>query len=59
MPGGFRESPLKLNQGMGQLERWNEESIRERAECLSTIAISVWSAPQLPPEILQEYLPVI
>ena len=31
---GFKESPLKLNQGLGQLDHWNEEAIKARAEKL-------------------------
>ena len=27
MKGGFKESPLKLNQGLGQLDHWNEDAI--------------------------------
>ena len=31
MKGGFKESPLKLNAGLGQLDAWNEDAIQERA----------------------------
>lgn len=55
MPGGFRESPLRLNHGLGQLEHWNEEAIRNRAEQLSDIALDVWRSPTLDPEILEAY----
>src|SRR5262249_16177207 len=27
MSGGFKESPLKLNAGLGQLDQWNEDTI--------------------------------
>ncbi|MCA9420955.1 MAG: DUF262 domain-containing protein [Nitrospirales bacterium] len=57
MEGGFKESPLKLNTGLGQLDHWNEESIKERAERLSHLALDVWNIPKLPPEILAEYQP--
>lgn len=57
MKGGFRESPLKLNQGLGQIEKWDEESIISRGERLSEKALSVWRAPQLNPEFLDAYRP--
>jgi uncharacterized protein with ParB-like and HNH nuclease domain/predicted transport protein len=57
MPGGFKESPLRLNQGLGQLEDWNEETIKTRAERLSNTAISVWPIPFLDPDTLQAYRP--
>jgi len=31
MKGGFAESPLKLNAGLGQLDAWNEAAIQARA----------------------------
>ena len=47
MKGGFKESPLKLNQGLGMVEQWNEDTICQRADRLSTIALDVWAAPKL------------
>ncbi|MEN8691641.1 MAG: DUF262 domain-containing protein, partial [Desulfobacterales bacterium] len=41
MKGGFKESPLRLNEGLGTLEIWNETTIKERANRLSTIAAQV------------------
>ena len=55
MPGGFKMSPLVLNQGLGQLDDWNEDAIKERADRLATIAVEVWKAPSLSPEVLAEY----
>ena len=57
MAGGFKESPIKLNQGLGQLEDWNEDAIKDRARVLSNMALSVWQVPQLEPDILVEYRP--
>lgn len=48
MKGGFKQSPIILNQGLGQLDEWNENTIKERAIRLSNEAISVWPSP---PEI--------
>lgn len=50
--GGFADSPLRLNRGLAKLEHWNEEEIAKRALALADLAIKVWSAPTLPPEVL-------
>lgn len=42
MQGGFKESPLKLNAGLGELEEWNERTIVARAEKLAEEACEVW-----------------
>lgn len=55
MPGGFRESPLRLNQGLAKVEVWNEDAIKERAERLARMALEVWPAPSLPDEVLDRY----
>jgi len=57
MSGGFKESPLKLNQGLGQLEHWNVDTIKARAKRLSEMAVSVWQVPQLDVSILDAYRP--
>jgi uncharacterized protein with ParB-like and HNH nuclease domain/predicted transport protein len=57
MEGGFKVSPIRLNQGLGQLERWNEDEIRARASRLSDIAAKVWHAPSLPAETVDAYRP--
>jgi hypothetical protein len=48
MPGGFAESPLRLNAGIGQVQQWNEEAIKSRAERLAELAAEVWKMPDLP-----------
>jgi uncharacterized protein with ParB-like and HNH nuclease domain/predicted transport protein len=57
MKGGFKESPLKLNTGLGQLDEWNEDAIKTRAGKLADMALEVWSAPKLAPEVLGAYRP--
>jgi uncharacterized protein with ParB-like and HNH nuclease domain/predicted transport protein len=57
MAGGFKESPLKLNQGLGQLEQWNEDAIKTRAGRLADMALEVWAAPKQTPEIIASYRP--
>jgi uncharacterized protein with ParB-like and HNH nuclease domain/predicted transport protein len=51
------EKGLKLNQGLGNLEAWNEDTIKTRAGKLAEIGVSVWPAPHLPPDILDAYRP--
>ncbi len=42
---GFASSPLKLNQGLGQLVAWNQYTIEKRADHLAQEALKVWSRP--------------
>ena len=56
---GLKQSPLKLNQGLGALETWNEDTIKIRADRLADLAVSVWSAPVLPRDILETYRPKV
>ena len=56
---GLRQSPLRLNQGLGVLPGWTEETIRNRAQTLAATAVRVWPAPDLPADILAAYRPTI
>ena len=55
MIGGFKQSPLKLNEGLGDIESWNEDEINNRATRLAKTAIKVWNMPHLSKEVLAEY----
>ncbi|SFN92704.1 GmrSD restriction endonuclease domain-containing protein [Nitrosospira briensis] len=57
MEGGFKQSPLKLNDGLEQLEQWNEEAIKTRAGKLAVLAAKVWAGPQLDTAVLAAYQP--
>ena len=57
MEGGFRESPLRLNEGLGTCDKWDESAIQERAERLAQVATSVWTMPSLEAEVLESYRP--
>jgi uncharacterized protein with ParB-like and HNH nuclease domain/predicted transport protein len=57
MPGGFKQSPLRLNDGIGKLRTWNEAAIQDRGKRLAAEAAQVWAAPSLPPGILEAYRP--
>lgn len=55
MQGGFKQSPLRLNEGLGALDTWNEEAIQTRAQRLAEQAITVWPAPSLSAQVLATY----
>jgi len=55
IPGGFRESPLRVNTGLGQQESWHEQAIMDRAERLASQALDVWPTPSLTEDILAQY----
>jgi alkylated DNA nucleotide flippase Atl1 len=55
MKGGFKQSPLHLNQGLGQLEAWNEQEITTRATRLADRAVDIWKRPDLDDETLAKY----
>lgn len=52
MPGGFAHSPLRLNEGLGQLSVWNEDTIKNRGNHLAQQALGLWPLPKLPATIL-------
>jgi uncharacterized protein with ParB-like and HNH nuclease domain/predicted transport protein len=55
MKGGFRDSPLRLNQYLAPLEHWNEEEIQTRSELLADQVLQIWPAPDVPEETLAKY----
>jgi uncharacterized protein with ParB-like and HNH nuclease domain/predicted transport protein len=55
MDGGFKESPLRLNKGLGSLDTWTAVEIKARAQKLATEALAVWPRPQLGTEVLAEF----
>jgi uncharacterized protein with ParB-like and HNH nuclease domain/predicted transport protein len=57
MTGGFKQSPLKLNAGLGQIDAWNEAAIQDRAGRLADQALAVWTAPTLDVATLAAYQP--
>jgi uncharacterized protein with ParB-like and HNH nuclease domain/predicted transport protein len=57
MEGGFAQSPLRLNAGLGKLIDWNEETIKARAGRLADQALGVWAAPNLEASVLAAYQP--
>jgi len=57
MKGGFKKSPLRLNEGLGEIEVWDSPAIHDRANRLATIGAKVWAAPNLSTDILDTYRP--
>ena len=55
MEGGFAQSPLKLNEGLGSCTDWNEDQIKLRAGRLSRRAVDIWEAPALADDVLDTY----
>ena len=55
MEGGFRQSPLNLNAGLGELEEWTEAAIVDRADTLAKKASDVWRFPDIDANVLDAY----
>lgn len=56
-PIGLGNSPIRLNYGLGQVQRWDEAAIQQRATRLADKAVEVWRFPSLEPEVLEAYRP--
>ncbi|GHP42761.1 hypothetical protein VN0220_14210 [Helicobacter pylori] len=57
MEGGFKDSPLRLNQSLKNLESFGEEEIKKRAKDLVDLALKIWTYPKLDAETLEKYKP--
>lgn len=57
MEGGFKESPLRLNEGLGLMEAWDSAAIQHRANRLAGVGVKVWAAPNLSTDVLDTYRP--
>lgn len=55
MPGGFKESALRLNKYVVLQNEWNEKHIKERANELAKKAESIWKYPTLTDAELEKY----
>lgn len=55
MESGFKNSPLRLNDGLSSIDVWNEAAILMRADKLAKLAIKVWASPVLSDVILTAY----
>ncbi len=55
MEKGFKQSPLRLNQGLRDLESFGEEEIKKRANDLADLALKIWTYPNPDAETLEKY----
>ena len=55
MVGGFKDSPLRVNAGLAEINRWDESAINKRAKDLADKAKELWAYPNLPEEFLEKY----
>lgn len=57
MEKGFKQSSLKLNQSLKDLESFGEKEIEKRANDLADWALKIWTYPILDAETLEKYKP--
>lgn len=57
MEKGFKQSSLKLNQSLKNLESFGEKEIEKRANDLADWALKIWTYPKLEAETLEKYKP--
>ncbi|WRC80926.1 DUF262 and DUF1524 domain-containing protein [Helicobacter pylori] len=55
MEKGFKQSSLKLNQSLKDLESFGEKEIEKRANDLADRALKIWTYPKLDLETLEAY----
>lgn len=55
IPGGFNDSPIRLNEFLRNVETWNAEKIEDRAKELAEKACLIWISPNLTQETLSKY----
>ncbi len=57
MEKGFKQSPLRLNQSLKDLEPFSKKKIEKRANDLADWALEIWAYPKLDAETLEKYKP--
>ncbi len=57
MEKGFKDSSLRLNQGLRDLKFFGEEEIKKRANDLADLTLKIWTYPKLDAETLEKYKP--
>lgn len=58
MIGGFKDSPIHLSSGIGNLEHWNEKEIEKRSRELADKAMLIWKFPAVPEQALKKYIEI-
>ncbi|MFA5816351.1 MAG: DUF262 domain-containing protein [Bacteroidales bacterium] len=59
MEGGFADSPIRLNEGLGILSKWDEDEIIKRASVLGQKSLQIWGMPHLDEGVLNIYKPIV
>ena len=52
---GFKNSPIRLNENLADLEVWNEEAIINRGKEIEKMVLKIWKFPSLSLDILEKY----
>ena len=55
MKGGFKESALRLNLDLLDLDKWDEEAIKARGEKLARKSLDIWTYPKISRGSLEKY----
>lgn len=56
---GFKYSALNINERLGEVDTWDENAIKSRAEQLAEMATKVWASPLLDSSVLDAYRPAV
>lgn len=57
MEGGFRQSAIRLNVYLHDLQTWNETEIKKRTNHLIEKAYKIWKYPEISQEVIDRYAP--
>jgi len=57
MEGGFRQSAIRLNVYLHDLQTWNETEIKKRTQHLIEEACKIWKYPKISQETINKYNP--
>ena len=55
MIGGFKDSPIRLNNDLGTLDQWNEEEILKRGNSLAEKALQIFTYKELSEEVIEKF----
>lgn len=55
MEGGFKQSAIRLNVYLHELETWNETEIKNRANHLIKEAFKIWKYPEISQDVIDKY----
>lgn len=56
MKGGFRDSPIRLNRYLANLEVWNGDEIKKRAADIVKLSVEIWNYPYVDTENINKYI---